>query len=202
MKANSIKPKPTPNWRFFVPLIFQSALILAVPAQAVYTLLSGRTIILQTVPVDPYDLLRGYSQTLRYDISSIDNLKGLPGWDSNVSNLEPGMQFYLILEAPNLAKSNLERPQPWKAVAVSRDRPSDLSPNQVALEGRTNYNWIDYGLETYYIPEDQRNEINDSIRKTLELSEKEPSFVVEVKVDSRGNSVPVSLWVDKRNYRF
>ncbi|HAA32846.1 MAG TPA: membrane-anchored protein, partial [Cyanobacteria bacterium UBA8553] len=71
-------PKPTPIWRFWVPLLFQTILILAVPAQALYTQLTGKTVILQTVPVDPYELLRGYSQTLRYDISRQDNLRKLP----------------------------------------------------------------------------------------------------------------------------
>ena len=75
-------PPATPfrRWRFWIPLILQTALIAAVPAQAVYTHLTGRTVVLKTVPVDPYDLLRGYSQTLAYDISQPNNLKSLPGW--------------------------------------------------------------------------------------------------------------------------
>ena len=85
MPATSESPPPTPEsprpisiWRFWAPLLFQTALILAVPAQAVYTQLTGKTVILQTIPVDPYELLRGYSQTLRYDISIQDNLRKLP----------------------------------------------------------------------------------------------------------------------------
>ncbi|MGK7878272.1 MAG: GDYXXLXY domain-containing protein [Xenococcaceae cyanobacterium] len=211
MTANSNFPNPTPVWRFLVPLIFQAALILAVPAQAIYTHFSGRTVILQTIPVDPYDLLRGYSQTLRYDISRVYNLKNLPGWDTLVKqvrgekgkSLPAGTRFYVILEAPTSSTSEGEPPQAWKPVAVSRDRPLDLSPNQVALQGKkSNYTWIDYGLETYYMPEDQRNDINAHISQTLGWSGQERPFVVEVKVDSQGKAAAVSLWVSDRNYRF
>ncbi|NET14750.1 MAG: GDYXXLXY domain-containing protein, partial [Okeania sp. SIO1H6] len=42
-------------WRFILPLTVQLALILSIPAQAIYTTITGRTVVLQTVPVDPYD---------------------------------------------------------------------------------------------------------------------------------------------------
>jgi len=37
---------------------------------------------IKTIPVDPYDPLRGYSQTLNYEISRLDNLRSLPGCKS------------------------------------------------------------------------------------------------------------------------
>ncbi len=49
------------------------------------------------------------------------------------------------------------------------------------------------------MPENKRKEINAQIR---EIQKEERQFVVEVKVDSKGNAVPVSLWVGERNYRF
>jgi uncharacterized membrane-anchored protein len=200
-----------PSWRFWVPLLFQSVLILVVPAQALYTHLVGKTIVLQTIPVDPYDPLRGYSQTLRYDISRVEMLKSLPGWDSVVqadnteeqTNLQAGTRFYVILQAPTTSTQPGKPPRPWKPVAVSRDRPSDLPSDRVALEGKkSDYLWIDYGLETYYLPEDQREEINRQISQTLQNAGKERPFVVEVKVDSQGHAVPLSLWVSNTNYRF
>ena len=59
-------PRPISIWRFWAPLLFQTVLILAVPAQAVYTQLTGKTVILKTIPEDTYELLRGYSQTMIY----------------------------------------------------------------------------------------------------------------------------------------
>ncbi len=234
MTLNSDSPNSLPPWRFWVPLLFQTALILAVPAQAVYTQLTGRTVILQTVPLDPYELLRGYSQTLRYDISTQDTLRDLPGWQElpkqspngkEITLIKPGTRFYVIVQAPDPPTST-ELPPAWKPVAVSAERPSQLPANQVALKGLVQDGFIQYGLETYYIPEDQREQINAELRAAgqtnLTQSEQNlsganrnqlqqtPPVVMEIKVNAQGDAVPVSLWarVGKaskqqiRNYRF
>lgn len=234
MILNSNFPSPTSIWRFWVPLLFQTALILTVPAQAVYTQLTGKTVILQTVPVDPYELLRGYSQTLRYDISSQDSLRKLPGWQElpkrkpdqdKLTFIEPGTRFYVILQAPT-SPTSLELPQPWKPVALSTKRFFPLPPNQVALKGLAQHGSIEYGLETYYIPEDQREQINADLRTAQQGNptqpkptlpqtrptqrQQKPPVVMEIKVNAQGDAVPVSLWakVGKaskqgvRNYRF
>ena len=222
MTLNSDSPNPTPIWRFCVPLLFQTALILAVPAQAVYTQLTGKTVILQTVPVDPYELLRGYSQTLRYDISSQNSLRKLPGWrelpkqqpnGNKLSFIEPGTRFYVILAQP-ATPALPELPLAWKPVAVSTKRPSKLPANQVALKGLAKHGLIQYGLETYYIPEDQREQINADLRAARQANptqeQQTPPVVMEIKVNAQGDAVPVSLWarvggVSKqqvRNYRF
>lgn len=210
MENERPKLKKLPIWRFWLPLFFQSVLILTVPAQAVYTYLSGKTVILQTVPVDPYDLLRGYSQTLRYDISNRENLKKLAGWKDLVApnegdrreSLPIGTRFYVILQAPNQSSPDTNPPQAWKPVAVSPDLPSQLPSDRVALQGEYHYGWVDYGLETYYLPEDRIEEINRFIEQTFRDSRQERPFVVEAKIDSRGKAVPVSLWIGDRNYRF
>src|SRR4028119_2432334 len=145
MTLNSDSPKPTPSWRFWVPIVFQTALILAVPAQAVYTQLTGKTVILQTIPVDPYELLRGYSQTLRYDISIQDNLRKLPGWQELPKNpangkeltfIKPGTYVYVILQEPKAPTSSAstQLPKAWEPIAISHVSPSQLPTNQVALK--------------------------------------------------------------------
>ena len=167
--------------------------------------LTGKTAILQTAPVDPYDLLRGYSQTLTYDISRKQTLEKLPGWNELDKEKRDSLNLYVTLEAPPKQTSS-GRPKPWKPVAVSASRPVNLPKNQVALQGRLRYGTINYGLESYYFPEDQREQLNKDISQAqtgVERSQRQPlPFVVEVKVDSQGNSVPVSLWVRDRNYRF
>lgn len=239
MATTTNSPNATPIWRFWVPLLFQTVLILTVPAQAVYTQLTGKTVILQTVPIDPYELLRGYSQTLRYDISSQDNLRKLPGWQSlpkqqpdgntrdrnKLTLIESGTRFYVILKAPAPSAST-EVPQAWKPVAVSLQRPSQLPTNQVALEGIARSGSVEYGLETYYIPEDQRQQINADLSEARSADssqspktqasanstqiQQKPPVVMEIKVDAQGNAVPISLWArigkasppKVRNYRF
>ncbi len=187
-----------PLWRFVVPLLFQAALIVAIPAQDAYTVVSGRTVVLQTAPVDPYDLLRGYYQTLNYEISNPDRLKTLPGGDQvfDPSKAMPS-SIYVTLEAPT---GQSTPPKPWKAVAVSATLPKHLAANQVALEGQLNGWRISYGLEQYYMPEDQRTGVNDDINFTQRRTPQ--AFVVEAKVDAQGNAVPMSLWVRDRQYRF
>lgn len=190
-----------PGWRLWLPLILQTALIITVPAQDAYTYLTGRRVILQTAPVDPYDLMRGYSQTLSYDISNPRTLESLPGGKGLFPDnyqLNRNYSFYVTLEAP--VTSNSRSPQAWKPVRVSRDHPTNLATNQIALKGYYQDWQIIYGLETYYMPEDQRDRINQEINQVER--EQRQAFVVEVKIDGQGNAVPVSLWISDHQYRF
>lgn len=197
--------KSPASWRFWVVMLIQSVLIAAVPFKSALTYANGQTVTLQTAPVDPYDLLRGYSQTLSYDISNIDTLKSLSGADAVFGTSGEGqpVPFFVTLQAPReRAAVEVEAvPKAWEPIAVSLEYPESLQENQVALEGSRRNGWrVEYGLETYYMPESQRNDINDHIRD-VQRSE-DQAFVVTVKVDSKGNSVPVSLWVSDREYRF
>ncbi len=208
--------KRIPGWRLWIPLLLQIGLIAAVPAQAVYTFVTGKTVVLQTIPVDPYDFLRGYYQVLSYDISQDNNLDKLPGWkdlpgekipcpsgivctNPETYHVKSGTSFYVILESPKDA-ANSGHPKAWKAVRVSLENPSNLPPNQIALQGKYNGWRMEYGLETYYMPENEREKVNQDIGEAQRG--KQQSFVVEVKVDKTGHAVPVSLWVRDRNYRF
>ena len=202
-------------WRLWVPLLLQIGLIAAVPAPAVYTFITGKTVVLQTAPVDPYDFLRGYYQVLSYDISASTNLEKLPGWKDlpgettpcppgvaclqNTHKVKRKTSFYVILEAPKAA-TNPGRPQAWKPIRVSLENPTNLPANQIAIKGKYDGFQMEYGLETYYMPEDEREKVNQEIREAQ--SSQRQSFLVEIKVDKTGHAVPVSLWVRDRNYRF
>jgi uncharacterized membrane-anchored protein len=188
-------------WRFLIPLGLQLGIILIVPAQSAYTYNFGQSAVLQTLPVDPYDLLRGYSQTLSYDISQTEILKQFPGGEDLVDKLVTGETFYVILEL-NLTKDKLP-PATSKVIKVTKEIPSDLGSNQVALKGKIEqYGQVKYGLETYYLPESQRDKINQEINDLQRNSEGTRPFVVEIKVDRWGNSVPTSLWIDQHKYSF
>jgi uncharacterized membrane-anchored protein len=206
-----------PSWRFWVPLIAQAAIILAVPVQALYTQISGETLVLQVVPVDPYDIMRGYSVTLSYNISLPDRLKELPGWETLIDTeaaaqgqtTEPqnGQPIYVVLQAPNASEQ--QPPAAWTPVAVNGDRPTDLPDNQRVIKGIYRYGQVFYGLETYYIPEDQRNDINNEISALQlpagvppEQRPENPPIVVETKVDAQGNAVPITVWLSDRQYTF
>lgn len=190
---------PVRAWRFWTPLAIQFVLLLSVPAQSAYTYATGTTVVLQTRPVDPYDFLRGYSQTLQYDISDVAALNTLPGGEA-VFGVKPRVeQFYVVLQTPPPAAG--PRPAPWQPVSVSQTRPDQLAAGQVALQGSlTPWGTVEYGLESYYMPEDQRNGLNQTIGEVQQQDSE--AFVVEVKVDRRGNAVPVSLWVREQNFKF
>lgn len=198
------------GWRLWLPLMIQALLVISIGIPPLITELSGKTVILKTAPVDPYDPLRGYSQTLSYDISRIDNLKKLPGWkdlpkQSYGEYLEPKTSFYVIMQSPDTKANNT--PQPWKPVAIKlisgnsksvTFNPSTLPPNQIAIRGRTDSWSVEYGLETYYMPEDMKDQINQEV---VQASRKQTSFV-EIKVNSEGRAVPIKLWLGNKSYRF
>jgi len=193
---------PRIPWQFWLPLVMQVALILAAPARSMYTYNMGESVLLQTAPVDPYDLLRGYYVILSYQISRPDTLDDLPGWeDIEAAQNQRSLPVYVVLDPPSgKAISEVEgKGQPWLPVRISRDRPT-LDPDQVALKGLYHWGSLTYGLERYYIPEDQRVEINERINQ-LQRSQPE-SYLVEVKIDGAGEAVLVSLWIGEKNYRF
>lgn len=193
-------------WRFWIPLLFQLALIFSFPAQAIYTYLIGKTVVLQTIPIDPNQILQGYSQRLRYDISSQDNLRSLPGWQdlpkqqqqgNTVAFIEPGTSFYVVMEAPN-QEGSTQLPTPWLPIALSKEFPAQLTANQVALKGLAQNESVSYGLETYYMPEEYMEKINTQLSTAKQSKEKEeqqqPPIVMEIKVNDQGSSAPLSLW--------
>lgn len=195
----SVDNKPIPILRFIVPLVIQAGLLFAIPAQSAYTYLTGRTVILQTVPVDPYNILTGYYQILSYDISTRSTLEKLPGSEDI---LEDRKSFYVILEEQKSNDKGI--PKPWKPIRLTESFPDSLPDNQIALKGEYKRGSVKYGLEKYNIPEDQRNKINNNIsqaRRSVTENQKQP-IVVEIKVDSQGKAVPISMWVKEKNYRF
>jgi uncharacterized membrane-anchored protein len=207
-----------PNPRFFwIAFVIQLLMMIGVPAQAIYTQLTGQSVILKTIPVDPYDPMRGYSTTLRYDISEVKLLQTLPGWKDmptvedvspDYSNpkkpkqkpriLKPGSAVYVTLEQDRSAKT-ANTLQPWKATAISAQLPQQRSPEKVILKGVVNSSpfssqFIDYGLETYYMPENRRDEVNAAIQGR--------KAVAEIKVDAQGRGVPLKLRVGNQDFEF
>jgi uncharacterized membrane-anchored protein len=203
-KAN----QPLPIWRLVAPLMLQIGLILAVPTQAMYTGVAGKTVILQTLPAYSNNLLRGSALTLDYNISRRETLRRLPGWRDWVrqnslrnSQVSQGSVLYLTLQEQQ--SFNRGVPRAWRPVRVSSSLPAYLPNNQVALKGNYQDGLINYGLENYYISEEQRREINNDLSLARQNSDEgRPPIVVKVKVDPQGNAVPTSMWIGDRNYRF
>lgn len=200
-------PEPAPKLsigRLAIPLLLQSLLICSIPFQSIYALATGTTVILKTMPVDPYDLLRGYYQVLSYDISDFDTLRKLSGWAKLNRNVEQdtidrNQQVYITLA--KITAANPQTPEAWKPIAIGNKFPVDLSADKIAIKGTSNGNSIIYGLETYYMPEDRKDDVNKDIDRARSSDEKR-NLLVEIKVDNRGLATPVSLWVGSKQYRF
>ncbi len=176
-------------WRFWIPLVIQVTIVLMVPIPKALTRVTGQTVYLQTVPVDPYDVLRGRYVTLNYQISRPPALRDLPGW---TDELKTQPEFYLILESP---PSGADPTEPWDPVAIRTEYPDRLETDQWVIRGRLIDGWnVDYGLSEYYIPE----MIGDDLESDIRLYPEETR--AEVKVDSTGYAALVHLWVEDRRY--
>jgi uncharacterized membrane-anchored protein len=195
-KAN----QPLPIWRLIAPLIVQIGLILAVPTQAMYTEMTGKSITLQTLPAYSNNVLQGSSLSFDYNISRTQTLRKLPGWrdwvrENSLRNgrINQGSTLYLILQEQK--SFNRDVPTPWRPVRVTN--------NEVALKGNYQDGLINYGLENYYISEAQRQQIdNDLLQIQQNPNQDRTPIIVRVKVDPQGNAVPTSMWIGDRNYRF
>jgi uncharacterized membrane-anchored protein len=165
---------------FIIAVAAQLFILAAVPAQKIYVRATGKTILLKTAPVDPYSVMSGYYVTLGYEIS---NPKVSPDW----KQLSEGTPVWVLL-----------KPDPngiWNAVSVDDMRPT--VPNDcVIIKGKTSRWRIEYGIESYFIPEDARDKIAQDLRKNTRDAK------VEVKVDSAGNAAITKLIIQDRVYKY
>ncbi len=182
--------KSFPHWRFWFPLIAQVLIVLAVPLPRAITLATGDTVYLSTVPVDPYDLLRGRYVTLRYQIQNSAVLSDLPrGSAKPAADWE---EIFITLTPPE----DSDPTAPWQPVEVNYRYPQEVDPQHVVIRGERGQGGrrIDLGLGEYYIPEEIGDALEDDIRDHPEDTR------AEVKVDRWGNAALVSVWVEDREY--
>jgi uncharacterized membrane-anchored protein len=205
--------KDLPYWRLLVSLALQLSTIITLLAPSIFTQYTSTTVILRTMPVDANDTLRGRYVALEYDISRLEMLKKLPGWNDLIKKY-PGInsQYYPVAEGTNLyvILHSEYTNKPWRPLRVTSKLPASLPENQVALRGRYQYGSIVYGLEKYYMPEVQADFGKQDIFQTrqIRLGQLKP-IVMHIKVDSQGNAAPLEMNVTDtdangriRRYRF
>ncbi|HZW54095.1 MAG TPA: GDYXXLXY domain-containing protein [Candidatus Elarobacter sp.] len=88
----------------------QGAAVAAVPAHETWIRAHGTPVTVAVEPVDPYDPLRGYALTFRYNGAD----ERLPGYDGGAAD---GAAAYVVLAAPH---SPGER---WQPRRIQRDLP-------------------------------------------------------------------------------
>ena len=164
---------------FLLVLAAQTALLLGLIAQQELRLSSPTTVLLETMPVDPRDLLRGDYVILNYKISTLTNSL----WNvSPAGQVSPGLPVFVSLE---------QRGQFHEAVQISATRP-DAVPNRVIIQGRIQQSWnsqqvrVEFGLERYYVQEGTGNPRG--------------KLTVQVAVGAEGKPVIKQVFIDGKPY--
>jgi uncharacterized membrane-anchored protein len=144
-------------------IVFLSILILGFFIISMYLswpLLFGKSIILKTQPIDPFDLIRGQYQLISYDIGRIENVNNM----FSTNNL--GKNIYVTL------KKDPNGTYIYNGAGLTRPREGDFIKGKIKkFEG--DHIQVDYGIEQYF----------------FERGASFPRFnEVEVKVDSLGNA--------------
>jgi uncharacterized membrane-anchored protein len=180
---------------FLAAIGLQSVLLFVGPAQRAYTYLTGTPATLKTVPVDPYDPLRGYSVTLNYDISRPQTMPGFSlssaanKSEAAYQTLHEGQTVYVILQKPTGNTA-------WTVMRYQSEQPKNLPADQLFLQGTFHNNRIRYGIETYYVPEEKIQEVNKALR------DHPKDNLVDVRIDSAGKAVPVQLHIAGKVYAY
>jgi uncharacterized membrane-anchored protein len=151
-------------------------IIASVIAFKQFTLLTGTVVILNTTPIDPRDLFRGDYVTLNYDISRPQNI---PGGAQFQSKNQP---VYILLTTDNTGIA--------KATGITTTIPSS---EILYIKGQLQYNQINYGIESYFVPEHAGKELERQRGKSLQ---------VEVAIDRSGQAVIKSLLINGSKVQF
>ena len=152
---------------FFAIVAAQMVLLLAMIGVKEYTLRTGTTVVLQTVPVDPRSLLQGDYVILQYKIATLpDHFQS--------RELLRGTVVYVELT---------EGREVWEARRYSLFQPK---PGEVFIKGRVdNSGLLDFGLGTFFVPEGTGRSI-----------ERARDIKVRATINSRGNAVIQEILVD------
>ena len=140
-----------------------------------FTIRTGNEILLKTAPIDPRDLFRGDYVILRYDISTINT-------DSLAyqgSDFKEGDKVYVLLSIDNhkiATIANISKNKPSKGIFI-RGTIKSVYNNILNIE---------YGIESYFVPEGKGKEIERNLSK----------IYAKIIVDSFGNTVIKSLVLD------
>ena len=136
---------------------------------------SGRTVLLETVPVDPRDLLRGDYVILGYKMSRIEpwQFERMPE-----NGFQGGETVYVLLE---------ERGKYFELVRAFTSKPELQGAGQVILKGRATSGArgtisVAYGLERYYVKEGTGNP-RGKVTVLASISPSGDALIKEVFVD-------------------
>ncbi len=166
---------------FIIVMLIPMIAILAFIGYNYYTYSTGKEILLKTAPVDPWDLFRGDYVNLRYEISTI-NLSRIPYEGEFVE----GADVYAVLSPGEKF---------WFATRAEKNKPA-LQKNEVCMKGKVmgsgNPLRVEYGIESYFVPEGKGRDIEMNIRDVS----------VKVSVDSNCRAIIKELYIKDEPVKF
>ncbi len=131
----------------------QTAWLLGTAVVAQRSLVTGQIVRVETLPVDPRDLLRGDYVILNYAFSRIPGDQFEPPV-AGVEGLRPGAVIYVELapegEFYRMTRASLEPIVPPAGHVLLRGRATRSNPGNPVLSAKTS---VDYGIEQFYVPE-------------------------------------------------
>ncbi len=170
-----------------IVLIITSFLFVAIALMMIYSkekvLNEGTLIELETRPVDPRDLLRGDYVVLNYQINGVN-------FDKDFGTVSPGKEVFVKLE---------KRGRYWEVKKAYPRLPADTGIfMQGIIKGGGRFdNRVEYGIESYFVPEGKGKKIEEIIRRG-----NKDKITVEVAVGKAGNAVIKQLLLNGRPYGF
>lgn len=146
-----------------------------------YTLRTGQEVLLKTMPIDPRDLFRGDYVVLLYDISRIDPASVVV----ERTDLKSGDKVYVGLDIREkyAVATNIYSSPPKDGLYI-KGTLKDVSVNRLNIE---------YGIESYFVPEGEGKVIERQRGKNVD---------VKVSIDKSGNSVIKAVLIDGQEVKF
>ncbi len=152
-----------------------------------WTLSTGTRVLLETVPVDPRDLLRGDYVVLNYKIGTLDLTK----INYKKQYYKPGEIIYVKLEP---------REKYWEAGEIREKKYIEQDGVYIKAKVKSFYEHnlrLDYGINSYFVPEGRGKDIETSMR-----SGSNNQVSVEVYIDRFGNAVLSKIYINDNEVKF
>jgi len=161
--------------------IFWLIIIVGFVAIKEFTLQIGEEVLLKSKPVDPRDLFRGDYVILTYEISRLD-INSLTT-DTTNFNINDPVYVTLIKQDTYGIPSGIYKNQPKEGLFI-KGTVKDVRDSGITIE---------YGIESYFVPEGKGGEIEGQRGRNLD---------VKVSIDNFGNAIIKSLLIGGKEVSF
>jgi len=136
-------------------IILQLIVLVGMIAMRLAPILTGNTILLRVIPVDPRDIFRGDYVVLGYECSRIPSagIAGLRGYQNYDFHEVQGQTVYVTLAPESDGRH-------WRPELYSTERPKQ----GIYLRGKIQGWQIQYGIESFYVQEGKGHDYENTLR--------------------------------------